>query len=118
MRLRLSILCTLVALTFLGAACTSTIVPAPVVAQQASYDGGAANSGVLQLDTTGAIITAHARDRYNALIALYGREFAPALVADAGITPLPDGTFRITAQALTNFALMNAWRKTGKVPSK
>ena len=96
--------------------CSSTVTPAPVESRQASVDQGAENSGVLALVPGGALITPRARDRYNALVAIYGREFLPPLVADQGVTREADGNFRITNEALQKFILMNAWRRMGREP--
>jgi hypothetical protein len=93
-------------------------------------DGGAQNSGLLSMTTnttgevTGAIITPHARDRYNALVAIYSTNFFPALTFDAGITPLmlpqyvivgkppPQQTYHIDAEHLVDFMRMNRWHRS------
>ena len=101
-----------------------TVIPKTVQANVASYDGGAQNSGLLSMTTnstgevTGAIITMHARDRYNALVAIYSTNFFPALTFDAGITPVlprpetPDArpdAYHIDAEHLVDFMRMNRW---------
>ena len=109
--------------------CGCTVIPKPVQADVASYDGAAQNSGLLSLTTnstgevTGAIITAHARDRYNALVAIYSTNFFPRLTPDAGITPLPVPqyavagkppplpAYQIDAEHLVDFMEMNRWHK-------
>jgi hypothetical protein len=99
------------------AACSSTIVPQPVVATQASWDGGQQNSGVIAVADGYIIVTATARARYNALIETYGKEFSPALVKDYGVTA--DGeNFKVTSEAVQKWALMNAWKKSGRVSAK
>lgn len=116
-----------VALCFIG--CSSTVVPAPIEAAQASYDEGEANSGILALVDGGALITARARERYNALVLLYGGEFLPALTLDHGIRPAtaaeastvnrpPSTVSVISNEALQKFALLNAWRRMGRAPGK
>lgn len=91
--------------------------PAPrVEASQPTFDQVAATGGVLQKTFNGGVISAHARERYNALIEIYGREFLPPLQRDSGITPRPDGTNHITNEAWENFKTMNAWRRMGRVP--
>ena len=106
-----ALLCVLCVLLF--TAC-GTVIPNTVQANVASYDGGVQNSGLLSMTTnstgavTGAIITPHARDRYNALIPVYGTNFFPALKFDEGITPAPPN-FRIDAQHLVEFMRMNRW---------
>jgi len=98
-----------------------TVIPKPVQANVASYDGGAQNSGLICMTTnstgevTGAVITPHARDRYNALVTLYSTNFFPRLEIDAGITPAPPN-FRIDAEHLVDFMRMNRWHKAAAPP--
>lgn len=106
----------LAAVAFFFMGCSSTVTPAPVESRQASFDQGEQNSGVLALVPGAALITPRARDRYNALVAIYGREFLPPLVSDEGVTREADGNFRITNEALQKFILMNAWRRMGREP--
>jgi hypothetical protein len=88
-----------------------------VADNQASYDGAEQNSGLLGFTTngqgqvTGAVITPHARDRYNALVAAYGARYQPAVKPDDGIVPTGTNTFRIDAEHLIKFSAMNRWRK-------
>lgn len=90
-----------------------TVAPKPVTDKVASYDGNAQNSGFISWASDGGgIITPHARDRYNALIELYGTRFLPPLKYDAGITATPTNTFHIDAEHLVQFGIMNAWRKS------
>ena len=96
--------------------CASTITPAAVESHQASFDQSVQNSGVVALIPGGAIITSRAHDRYNGLIAIYGRDFLPTLTADFGITPRPDGNFEITNEALQKFILLSAWHRMGREP--
>jgi len=98
--------------------CSSTVTPAAVNAQQASFDQGGQNSGLISMlpGNAGAIITPHARDRYNELLGIYGSEFLPALKPDDGISPRLDGNYDITAAALENFILVAAWHRMGREP--
>lgn len=98
--------------------CSSTIAPAPVQSQQASFDGAEQNSGVLAMIPGGAVITQRARERYNALIVRYGKEFGPPLASDHGITARSDGTYAITSEGLQKFILMNAWKRMGRDPGR
>jgi hypothetical protein len=100
----------------LFAGCATTVVPVAVESHQASYDQGAQNSGVISLLPTGALLTEHAVDRYNALVAIYGREFLPVITRDYGITRNSDATFEITNEALQKFILMNTWHRMGREP--
>lgn len=89
-----------------------TVIPKPVQANVASYDGDVQNSGLVSLTNSNgvmvAIITPHARDRYNGLIAIFGTNFIPPITLDAGITPAPPN-FRIDAEHLVDFMRMNRW---------
>ncbi|MBI3885913.1 MAG: hypothetical protein HY302_09330 [Opitutae bacterium] len=96
--------------------CAGTITPAAVESHQASFDEGAQNSGVVALIPGGAIITPRAHERYNGLIAIYGRDFLPTLTADYGITPRADGNFEISREALQKFILLNQWHRMGREP--
>lgn len=96
-----------------------TITPAKTKATQASYDGTNQNSGFLGFTNGYGVITPHARDRYNALIAVYGSRFTPALTHDAGLSPYffdpPKGdNYRIDQQHLVYFMDMQRWRREGK----
>src|SRR4051812_2171239 len=90
-----------------------TVTPTAVKDQQYSWDGNAFNSGIIRLEADGAVITAHARDRYNGLCSIYGGKFIPKLNPDDGVTPNPSepGTFLLTKERLTQFMTMNRWRK-------
>jgi hypothetical protein len=95
-----------------------TVVPKPVAAAQASYgDDGQQNSGFVRFAPGGAVIDAGARDRYNALIRLYGREWLPPIKSDHGVTPSGEHYF-ITNDALQKFIVMSDWKKMGRPPKK
>lgn len=99
--------------------CTGTVTPKIVVSKTASWDGTNQNSGFIAWAPDGqGIITPHARDRYNALVSVYGASFKPALNKDDGIKQTSTNTFVITQQALKNFGTMNEYRKSGKEASK
>src|SRR4051812_32139449 len=73
-----------------------TVTPLTVKPLVASFDGTNQNSGIVARNADGSyVITAHKRDRYNALVADYGAEFRPALKPDDGLEKLPDGNWRI-----------------------
>jgi len=109
-----------VALLFWLDGCAAAVVPVPVQAAQASWDGGEQNSGILAATPTGFRVTGHFRDRYNALVEVYGKHFAPALRADDGLTYRqllsnpPQDSYEIDAQHMQYFIEMNAWRKAGR----
>lgn len=107
--------------------CTSTVRPKLVEDNQVSFDGTNQNSGLLatvtnvQGSVTGAVITPHARDRYNALIDSYGGYYRPPLQRDAGVCPIiltgaGVSSYLIDAQHLVEFMTMNRWSKQGKAP--
>lgn len=100
--------------------CASTILPPVASASATSWDGTNQNSGFLGYTTnaagqvTGGIITAHARDRYNALMRDYGRAAWNIQRDDDGLVALTGDTWFIDAQHLAYFAEGNRWRKNGK----
>jgi hypothetical protein len=108
------------------AGCISqTIRPTDIAPTSASFDGNVKDSGIIAVTPTGTLVTSHARDRYNGLIAVYGsdKEFVPALVPDQGVKPAPleavvaanrGPLFVLDQQAVVNFAKMNRWRRMGK----
>ena len=104
--------------------CASTVAPDTVQAAQASFDGGEKTSGILSAVKGGFVVTAHFRDRYNALVATYGESFAPALKPDAGITLTqllslpPRDQWQIDAEHMVDFVRMNTCAKSGIKPPK
>ena len=98
--------------------CVATTVPQPVEARQASFDDNVQNSGIILSTATGFVVTGHFRERYNAMIAVYGGDFAPPLKPDAGIGPMGDDRWLISKQAMVSFIEMNTWRRAGLQPKK
>jgi len=92
--------------------CTSTVTPRTVLSSQASWDGTNQNSGFIGFEGSAGIITPHARDRYNALLEIYGKKFNPPVTFDYGVWPYAGGNYIISPQALTYFTQMNRWRKS------
>ena len=94
--LSLSLLFWLMAfLSFLGSGCGTfrTVRPPALQGGAASFDGGQQNSGLVGWHTnasgeTFVIITPHMRERYNAMIEIYGARFVPPIKQDAGITEI------------------------------
>lgn len=99
-----------IALLLVGCTITPRIVRSPV----ASFDQGAQNSGFLGFARDGSgILTAHARDRYNALIQKHGSRFLVPIKPDEGLTVGPQpGTWLIDQQHLVKFQIMNRWEKS------
>lgn len=98
-----------------------TIAPKPVASHVASIgQSGQADSGIIARlpGGQGYRIDAHLRDRYNALIARYGAEpaFQPALIPDQGITQ-SDGAITLDREGMRRLALMNGWRREGRIPT-
>jgi hypothetical protein len=59
------------------------------------------------------VITPHARDRYNALIGIYGARFSPAIKPDYAITATGTNTFLLSPEGVGKFRRMNGWSKQG-----
>lgn len=104
----------------LALACTgcTTVTPTPAdVPAAASFDGTEQNSGIVGVQADGTfLVTAHLRDRYNALIATYGSLFAPPLSPDSGLSAVSGSAlWQMTPQAMADFATMCQWRRMGRV---
>lgn len=110
----LAVLAALTLSVALTSGCTSTVTPRTVLSSQASWDGTNQNSGFIGFEGSAGIITPHARDRYNALIEIYGKKFNPPITFDYGVWPMGEtgGNYIISPQALTYFTQMNRWRKS------
>lgn len=101
-------------MSFTACGCTTTITPPKIHDTQASWDGNQQNSGFIQFNEDGsALITPHARDRYNGLIDLYGGFYKPRLKHDDGLEAAGD-VWKIDAEHLVKFGTMNRWRKENK----
>jgi hypothetical protein len=101
---------------FLVSGCASPVVPDPVYAREASFDGNDQTSGVLVSTPSGFVVTENFRRRYNALIATYGGDFNPILKPDQNIAPIGDDRWLISKQGMIDFLEMNTWRKAGLKP--
>ena len=99
--------------------CVQTIAPAPVVSQEASWDGSEKNSGFLGWTTNSGVVygmlTPHAKDRYNGLIDIYGNKFIPPIKKNYGIIDNFTNSW-ITLEGLQDFAKMNRWKKGSATP--
>lgn len=112
--LRFQVSCLLLAALLAASACT--VAPVAVKPAAAGFgDDGKQTSGLIAFVEGGALIDAGARDRYNALIKLYGRDWQPAIKADHGITRR-EGLWFITNSALQQFIVMSDWKRMGRIP--
>lgn len=96
-----------------------TIRPGIVRPRSASYDGTNLNSGVKIQPTKGGpiLISNTARQRYNALVRLYGTRFLVPLAEDAGLTPgAAEGEWWMSPQAFVDWATMAHWHRSPKSP--
>jgi hypothetical protein len=110
--LAVAVLAATLSLTAVLAGCAGTVAPKVVASSQASWDGTNQNSGSIDwAPGKRLIITAHARDRYNALIASYGSRFKPALVLDQDIEPTGTNTFLLAPAGIEHFSAMVRWDK-------
>lgn len=98
-------------LLVLSLATGCTVAPKPVDSHLPSFDGNAMNSGVLSVGPAGYVITLGARDRYLALVAIYGSRFKPALTGSEGIAANVDNTFTIDRQHMVDFVQMSTWNR-------
>jgi hypothetical protein len=131
MRFAIKSLSSAIVAALLVSGCASTVTTERVVSTSHSFDGGEFNSGLVGLtyttnvyrfmgiawcskDCTGGVITPHARERYNALAALYGSRFSPPVKLDDGLASTSTNTFKIDAQHLSCFCQMEYWRKNQK----
>ena len=94
----------------------STVVPGPVAPEAASFDGNDQTSGILSSNANGFVVTNHFHKRYNALVAVYGREFAVPLTPDAGLIQINATEWLIDRQHLAQFLEMQAWQRVGMRP--
>lgn len=108
-----------VCVTFWEVGCSTTVAPRSATDIVASFDGNQQNSGFIGYTADGCgIITPRAKDRYNALIGVYGNKFLPVLVPDEGTKAYTNGTYLIDAEHLVKFGTMNQWRRDGVAPAK
>jgi len=96
--------------------CATTVIPRPVEALEAGWDGGSQTSGMLLSTATGYVVTGTFRARYNLLVATYGRDFAPPLERDAGLTAAGEDRWLITKEGMQHMIEMTAWRRAGLKP--
>jgi uncharacterized protein YceK len=102
--------------------CTSTVTPDIVVPQQASYSGNERNSGLISHTDNGWVVDGNFRNRYNALIEIYGREYA--VQRDAGIAKILEAAtpaaerWLIDRQHFDLMLAMNEKKHSGILPTK
>lgn len=107
-------------LSVLLLASCSTVTPVNVEPKVASYDGTNQNSGVLYFhhrpdgSIDWALLTTHAKDRYQRLARIYGKKFIPPLQPLDGLEGTATNTWVIDGEHFAAFATMNRWRVEGK----
>lgn len=119
----------LVLVLALLSACTSTVVPKTNVATRPSLDPQdtvKATSSILDFwkndkgEAIGRIVTPHYKERYNALVDLYGDQFTPALKKDEGFTPLEykgAPAFGVNKATHSKFGVLLKWKRNGREPT-
>jgi hypothetical protein len=101
-----------------------TVVQTPIQNKVISFDGNNQNAGIICKNYDGFIVTANFKDRYNALIAIYGDAtladgspiFTPALIKNTGITDNKDGTYTINKEGMANMVLLSKLKRQGFKP--
>lgn len=91
----------------------NTVAPKQTPAKIISFDGNQQDAGVRGFATNGIIVTLGFRQRYNALIPVYGQFFSPRLQVDDGFSLYTNGTYVIDSEHFTDFATMSAWKRSG-----
>lgn len=91
-----------------------------------SFDGNKQDSGLLLVDTQGALVTERFLARYDDLVRIYGADHSlttpwvvgtgvsPATEQEAGLYLDRGKIYRLTKQALVTFIQFNQWRKAGR----
>jgi hypothetical protein len=100
-----------------------TVTQSPVMSAKPSYDDGLANSGIINRDHGMFIVTEAFKNRYNALIEIYGNSkltdgspiFVPALKKDQGVS-YDNGQWRMTIQAMSYMVRLSLLQKRGFKP--
>ena len=101
-----------------GVGCVGTVTPAQVTSSGASFDPAGHRTSSFygfytnQSGVVYGILGQEARDKYNSLIESYGKKIVPPINKDFGIIDNQTNFF-ITLPALSNFATMNRWMKSG-----
>ena len=97
--------------------CATTVVPHPVPAAVASFDGNEQTSGVIGSTPSGFIVTDNFRMRYNALIATYGSDLPTPATTDSGIARIGPDRWLIVKSRMVDFLEMNAWSRADFKPT-
>lgn len=104
----------LVVLLHLLSGCT--IYPRQVVYGTVSYVNNVRDSGMKGRDgVTGLeIVDGQIKDRYDAMLAIYGSKYAPVPKADVGFTAFTNGTYLLDNQHLHIYLQMCVWKRSGR----
>ena len=114
----LAVVAVALALCLVETGCVSTVTPAQVVSTGPSFDSAGHRTSSFygfytnQTGVVYGILGAEARDKYNSLIESYGKKIVPPISKDFGIIDNQTNFF-ITLPALSDFATMNRWMKSG-----
>lgn len=93
------------------------ITPRIVEAGGPSLDGGEPTSGVLQvLSNRCYLVTPLFKERYGALVKLYGNKLLPPMTEPRWITPTGTNTFVITSDGLAAFAELDFYSRQHLTP--
>ncbi len=120
----------LIATILVASGCAQhSVAPKENQPTQIAFSGNQQNAGVLGwADDGGSAINSAKRDEYNALIDLYGKQFAPPLKHDDGVAAIATWTdkvgkrhtgaaWSIDKEHVTKFALMKSWEHRGDKPA-
>lgn len=93
-----------------------TILPPPApVEEQASFDENEQNSGIKDyIEGKGFLITKNAKERYEALAAIYGLNMVPTFSSNSGLSPALGGDYYLSAEGMSNFIVWSEKKKSGR----
>lgn len=123
-RIKRLLCCLLIATTLASGlqGCAKAITAQTVESHAASYDPqdkfGPTSGIVAVAPGGGRIVTQHFRDRFNALVDLYGDQFHPPLKHDEGFDFSREGdTCIVNRASYIKFGQMQQWKRDGKKPT-
>ena len=119
----ISIRFSFISLIVLIAGGCGTVTQSPVLSKNPSYDGGLANSGIINRYYGSYIVTESFKNRYNALIEIYGNSkledgspiFVPALKKDQGVSYV-NKQWIMSIEAMSYMVRLSLLQKRGFKP--